>query len=298
VPRISNFNYYSKRAGGWYYWSTVTYKFNIYAPDGEVVTEWEAKGTGMSFYGGGFNEKEAWAGAAESAIENAGKLLLGSFTQIPEAIRWHRGSTIDKLTVRLDTSPLKPVMDKEKGLDTLRFENRFSLGVITTAGDNSKNFELHSKLNAVGLVFFFAWIKNEGKHTLRVRREDLTLTTDETVGIGPLPASFFAAAATTYYGRLPPVIFEPGYASLVQLGFALANMAAISSEQKEKDELAKVFQNEFSDAALLNGQEAKGLLFFAVPPDLIFKETLFLNIPIIDLDEATRYQVKIPLSLE
>jgi hypothetical protein len=52
---------------------------------------------------------------------------------------------------------------------------------------------------------------------------------------------------------------------------------------------------DFADVLLNKGLTAKGALFFAFTPGDLSTTDLFLLVPVVDLDSATRYVLKIPV---
>ena len=144
-------------------------------------------------------------------------------------------------------------------------------------------------LAAVGL-----YLKNEGTHALRVRRSDISLANLERKALGPIPCSFFAAAATPYNVRLPNVVGGTGYAAIPQSLFALVNLAVIHEEERESGSYSATFKKfEFADVLLKEGETAKGALFYAFAPGDLSTTDLFLLVPVVDLDSATRYILKV-----
>ena len=110
------------------------------------------------------------------------------------------------------------------------------------------------------------------------------------------PLLVLAAAATPYNVRLPNIVGGTGYAAIPQLVFALANLAVTSEEKRESGNYSATFKKyEFADVLLKEGDSARGAVFFAFAPGDLSTTDLFWLVPVLDLDSATRYVLKIPV---
>ena len=111
-----------------------------------------------------------------------------------------------------------------------------------------------------------------------------------------MPCTFFAAAATPYNVRLPNIIGGTGYAALPQLVFALINAGVSNQEERESGNYSATFKKyEFTDLLLKEGDTVKGVLFFGFTPRDLSTTDLFLVVPVVDLDSAIRYVLKVPV---
>ena len=73
-------------------------------------------------------------------------------------------------------------------------------------------------------------------------------------------------------------------------------MAATHEEEKESGNYSATFKKyEFTDVLLKEGDTAKGALFFGFTPGDLSTTDLFLIVPVLDLDSATRYVLKVPV---
>jgi hypothetical protein len=294
-PKINSFKFRSRMAGHWTYWADITYEIGLTHPDGSPVTSWRIRGTGEGSGGLTFDEERSWANPVELAMQDAAEQLAASFHETPEAVRWLRGMPEEGATAPMESQTWCSAQDQSSGPVAACYK-----GVVL--GQAKFNIEAdpavekaQAKLKEKGLAAVGLYLKNEGKHTLNVRRSSISLENRGRQAVGPMPCSFFAAAATPYDVRLP-VIIGTGGAALVNLVFALVNVAATHEEEKQSGNYSAIFKKyEFKDVLLKEGDTAKGALFFGFTPGDLSTTDLFLLVPVVDLDSATRYVLKVPV---
>jgi hypothetical protein len=295
-PKINSFKYYSRMAGHWTYWADITYEIALTHPDGSSVTSWRIRGTGEGSGGLTFDEERSWAKPVELAMQDAAEQLAASFHETPEAVRWLRGMPVEGATAPMESQTSCAAQDQSSGLAGVCYEGIVSAQARFNIEADPEVEKAQAKLKEKGLAAVGLYLKNEGKHTLRVRRSNISLENPERQAVGPMPCSFFAAAATPYNVRLPPIIGGTGYAALPQLVFTLINLAVIHEEERESGNYSTIFKKyEFADVLLKEGDTAKGVLFFGFTPGDLSTTDLFLLVPIVDLDSATRYVLKVPV---
>jgi len=295
-PKIKSFKFYSRMAGHRTYWADITYEIALIRPDGSRATSWHIKGTGESSGDFTFDEERSWADPVELAMQDAAAQVAASFQETPEAVRWLRGISDEGAAASMDSQTVWPAQDQSAASTRVGYQGIISAQARFNIEADSEVEKAQAKLKEKGLVAVGLYLKNEGNHALRVRRSSISFANPERKALGPMPCSFFAAVATPYNVRLPQIIGGTGYAALPQLVFALINLAVASEEERESGAHSATFKKyEFTDVLLKEGDSAKGALFYAFAPGDLSTTDLFLLVPVLDLDSATRYVLKIPV---
>jgi len=293
-PKIRFFKFYSRMAGHRTYWADIAYEISLTRPDGGQATSWHIRGTGESSGESAFDEERSWANPVEVAMQDAAAQLAVSFQEAPEAVRWLRGIPEEGATASMERQTVWPVQDPSAEFTRVGYEGVVSAQAVFNIEADPEVEKAQAKMKEKGLVSVGLYLKNEGNHALRVRRSDISLANPERKALGPIPCSFFAAAATPYNVRLPNVVGGTGYAALPQLVFVLINLAVTHEEERQLGNYSATFQKyEFADVLLKEGETAKGALFYAFTPGDLSTTDLFLLVPVVDLDSATRYVLKV-----
>jgi hypothetical protein len=293
-PRIKSFKFYSRMAGHQTYWADITYETALTHPDGGQTNTWQIRGTGENSGDQLLGEERSWANPVELAMQDAAAQLAVSFYETPEAARWLRGLPAEGATAPAERQTAWPLQDQSAESTRVGYEGIVSARAVFNIEADPEVEKAQAKMKEKGLVAVGLYVKNEGNHLLRVRRSDISLANLERKALGPIPCSFFAAAATTYNVRLPNIVGGTGYAALPQLVFALINLGFTHEEQRESGNYSASFKKyEFADVVLKEGETAKGALFYAFTPGDLSTTDLFLLVPVVDLDSATRYILKV-----
>jgi hypothetical protein len=295
-PKIKSFKFYSCRAGHWTYWADIVYEIALLRPDGSHASSWLIKGTGEGSGGSPFDEERTWANPVELAMQDAAGQLAASFRETPEAVRWFRRMSLEGASVPMESQTSCAPRDQSPAVTATCYDGIVSAQASFSIESDPEIEKAQAKLKENGLVALSLYLKNEGKHTLRIRRAEISLASSERIALGPMPCTFFAAAATPYNVRLPNIIGGTGYAALPQLVFALINAGVSNQEERESGNYSATFKKyEFTDLLLKEGDTVKGVLFFGFTPRDLSTTDLFLVVPVVDLDSAIRYVLKVPV---
>ena len=294
VPAIEEFSYYSRSAGTWHYWARIRYSFSIFSTSGERITRWEVTGTGTSAYEGVFNEKGAWAKAAETAMQDAAVQFRAGFEVIPEAVRWSRGLDTDASRFDIEVRGDRLTIDVQEQMQHCSLDDIVSIRILRRSGLESQAAELHQQMNAAGLLILSIQIQNLSSDEMRLFTSDIRLQTDRGAAVGPIPKEFFTAVATAYHGRLPVVSTGTQLGAVTNLLFALANASALVSEEAEKAGLEKNLSGELRNVTLGKSESVSGLLFFSVEPAALHAG-MELVVPVALPGRAVRYRFWLPV---
>ena len=275
----------------------VTYRFTVYAPDGERLASWTVTGEGhkMSPSYRGNNDP-----AVELAIEDAATKFMTSLDEVPEAKRWARGLAMEGATAPATAQATAPAAGRDRAAVRGVYDGVVSVTADPNAepapdrgGGETEAPKLD--LNAARVFAVNVSVANEGSHRLLVRRSDIALVAPNGREVNAIPAPLVAVLATARRPGLPNVAGGVGVAALPGLFFALANAASMSAAGKEMEAHVKTLRGqELPDATLARGQSAAGLVYF--PRAAARSRDVVLKVPVVDLDAATRYVVRLPLT--
>lgn len=295
-PKIKSFRFHSRMAGHRIYWADIIYEMTLTCPSEGETGAWCIRGMGEGIDESSFDEERAWAVPVESAMQDAAAQLADSFREIPEVVRCLRGIPMEGVTAPMESQTVCKARDLGNGSTRVGYDGVVSAEAGFNLETDPEIEKAQAKLKDKGLAAVGLSIKNEGNHRLRVRRSDISLVSLKRKALGPMPCSFFAALATTYNVRLPMVAGGTGYAALPQLIFSLVNLALTHEEKKEAGSYSETFNKcTLTDAVLKTGDVRKGALFFAFPPEAFSTTDLFLFVPVLDIDSATRYILRVPV---
>jgi hypothetical protein len=298
-PKIKSFNFYYRLAGHWDYWADITYEIDLASAGGGQRTAWCIRGTGESIADPLFDGDKSLAKPVELAMQDAASQLAVSFYETPEAMRWLRGLPEEGATAPEENQTVCSAQDQSaESMESacVGYEGIVSARAGLNIDADPEADKAQAKLKEKGLVAVYLFLRNEGKHALRVRRSSISMVKLGREALGPMPCSFFAAAATSPHVRLPNVAGGTGYAAIPQLLFSLANLAIINQEEREFEYYSAIFgKYALTDVVLKEGDTAKGALFFSFAPGFLYATNLILIVPVVDLDSATRYVLKVPL---
>jgi len=315
-PSIAQFKYLnaSRRMFGPYY-AGIDYRFTLTGADHGTIASWAVRGFGQYDIDaeartrtkdsppGPRGEGEMNAEAPRRAIESATTAFARSFDRIPELIRWQRGQSVagtdvpPERQVTQDGGPDKPSVQA-------RYPDAFTLDVqrtpipmppkqVTKASTEDVPGEVPQEAaKAPNLVAVRLVLQNESSHRLALDPADVEWDAGLKVPLEPLPPQVAAALVT----RLPfgiTVATGPGLAALPALAAALISAAELERHRHElADWSAAVTADTLVNGIAPGGEKRNGLIYFPKPRE---KDGGTLVVPVIDLDEALRYTVRVPM---
>jgi len=315
-PSIVQFKYLnaSRRMFGPYY-AEIDYRFTLTGADRSTIASWSVRGFGQydldaeartrtkASPPGPSGEGEMNAEAPRRAIESATAAFARSFDRMPELIRWRRGQSV----AGTDVPPERQVT-QDAGSDKPRVQARypgaFTLDVqrtpiptppkeVTKAATEQVPGEVPEEAaKAPNLVAVRLILQNESSHRLALDPADVEWDAGLKAPLEPLPPRVAAALIT----RLPfgiTVATGPGLAALPALFAAIISVAEL---ERHKHEFAAwsaaVSAHTLVDGTAPGGERRSGLVYFPKPRE---KDGGTLMVRVIDLDEALRYTVRVPM---
>jgi len=259
------------------WWAEVVYRFTVRSPSSEVSASWTVRGIGE--WVGSAVDGRVVADAVELAMRDAAQKLQTSFFDVPEARRWARKLPAMSVNAPADTQTML-----KEGQTVWSV---FPSVVAATA-------EVYRYPHVPSIMSAKIRVKNEGRRRLFVRPSDFFL---ELPGGGidrPAPASALAIAAAPLFRRRVTV----GMIPLPLLPFAILVAALVElpvAEELSRVEaaLARYTKESMRGVTLWEENSAEFIVHFTSVPDTATGQTL--AIPVIDLDTATRYIIRIPV---
>jgi hypothetical protein len=286
-PQIDRFDFWGLQIGGYQYWAELRYRFNLYAPDGGLITSWTAHGSG---------DGVVVANTADQAIEQAAGRFARSFDEVPEVKRWLEGRPIAGATAPAASQRTEPT--KPAGMAT---RSGIYDGIVRVEVEPEpqawRDFiaGLEDVPSGPGLTPLGLRIENTGTGRLLVRPSDITLTSDAGDTVPALPDTAVAAVLTERHARIASPPAGVGVMALPLLFVALVNAASAADEQAEFEaRSAALVDQHLRETNVAPGGAVEGLLYF--PPTTAHPNLrgLAIEIPLVDVDGATRYVVRLP----
>lgn len=283
-PSIDAFTVDSKPfiGGQQFFVAEITYRFTIYSPAGEVVASWTTRGVGER---AGFELNERIVGdAVELAMRDAAERFQTSFLEVPEARRWVHSLPLSDVNAAFLTQRM---MKEPDGLWAV-YPN-----VVAGWAGAVQNPEEPTILSVK------VRIRNEGQQRLFVRPTDCSISLSGSGVIRPALPSTLAASVMP---RLTPGLFPLPLAVLpvtqalavTNLVGALYEMAATQVEGRYFDKaFARYRSQALRDVTLWHGESVELFLHFVIAGEKVAPQRI--DVPVIDLDSATRYIMQLSL---
>ena len=264
-------------------WAVIVYRITVYSPSGPVLASWKVRGIGER---SGPRDGRLFADAVELAMRDAAEKLQMSFFNVPEARRWIR-----KLPTKGVNAPTEAQTTSKEGQTVWISFPGVAAATAEVARDPHASRVLTAKVR----------VRNEGSGRLFVRPFDFELALHSGTTAQPAPPSALVAAAASAYFRVPPLGYAPGFTFGGTQGFAigtlvsvLINLAAEKAEYRQIEAVITRFRTEaMRDITLWQGDSIEFVTNFVVSPEAGMPQTL--SVPLIDLDTATRYLIRLPV---
>jgi hypothetical protein len=288
-PKISSFAFPIRGTMGPYF-AQITYTFTLSSLDGTKLLEWSVTGEGESGKSTPMDESGPFRLAAEKAMEKADLRFTRSFEEVPEVKRFLTGMSADNATA--DAKTQKTFAD---AMHAKTVKGTYD-GVVTVEAS-------HVKPNDGSQPAFLKetriTILNEGDHRIVFYPSDVRLVYEDGQTMPPIRGCVVSAAMTTRHWKFPQIYIYPGVgvASLPLFFTSMANAAIVARERQERTSHLRTYQaEELTDMALEDKDASTGLLFFYSP--VAGEITSEIIVPVVDVDAATRYVVRLPIKLE
>jgi hypothetical protein len=282
----------------WFLWGRLTYRFTVTSPSGAPITAWNVTGTAEQL---GDAQTETlppvMARLLTRCIQDAGIRFMRGFYDVPEAERWARNLNVDEV----DSPRQAQVIDSPGDGAAL---TRSVIGLLPGVAKAEVRPRAETRL------VLEIRVENQGAHPLLLSPAGMALVLPSSEPQRPVPVYAYAASQlqreATTSGRLPYIpppaaVVQPSMFAAYHLIFALAALASMEVEKKTKAafdaQLEKFRGNELREQRLSAGAATTGDVHFVVPERAVPAGQPQLVVPIVDLETATRYEMRLPLRL-
>ena len=263
-------------------WAQIVYRFTVHSPSAEGLISWNVRGVGEGF--GQTVNARVVADTVALAMRDAAQKLQTSFFDVPEARRWARNLPALNVNAAVDAQT------------TLR-EGQLVWSVFPEVAAATAQVDRYAY--APSIMSAKIRVRNDGRRRLFVRPSDFSLELPGGRIDPPAPASAFViAAAPLFARRVGPwpwigVGPTPLTLPLWVLLLVLIELPAADELSRAGDALARYTTENMRAVTLWEGNSAEFIVHFTTLPDTATVWTL--AVPVIDLDTASRYVIRIPM---
>jgi hypothetical protein len=266
-------------------WTKLVYRFTLYNRDGQILTSWNT--VGWSFP----NQKTSptMSLMVSESIEQATKKFIESFEQVPEVNRCISGQSLDGVTA---PEEMQDLISVKLGDDAITSAYN---GIVTAKIQSDLVFSVPSFPSShkfgkgrIGVIAPRLFLKNEGNNTLYLDPLNISwlpVTGREISPISPAPL-------TNSLAPKAELDYDFDWTALLSLAINIA----IENENEKKEVLYRTYfgQNLLGENYIAGNSTLTGTLYFPVKKNEILSGEL--RIPVIDLDTATRYIIRFPIT--
>lgn len=311
-PAIVSLDYLNASGRTWGpYYTEIVYRFALYDGAGTRLADWRVSGFGIydmnlkptdpggaeavSVLRGG---ETAWMSEApRRAVEAATANFVAGFERVPELIRLARSQPLAGADVPAARQSIRDTAPASPGVEA-SYPGAFALQVERAVVPRPPKEAVRDEPPAPYLLPVRLTLQNRGAHRLAVDPADAQWLPDATPGgspppVYPLPAPVVPAMIAGRPFGMVVGVMSPGVGMLPALFAAL--VSAVENERQKKDLAAwsaAIDRDIFGAGAVPAGASRGGVIYFLRPPGLAGGT---LVIPVIDLDDALRYTVRVPL---
>lgn len=306
-PSIVKLDYVNASARLWGpFYAEITYRFSLADAAGAPLATWRVRGIGQ--YDPATSKQEppprgetaVLVEAPRLAINAAAAEFVRSFERVPELIRLTRALPLAGANVPAERQTMRDTAPASPGVEAA-YAGAFTLQVERAAlprrpAEPTREVPQEAYLLPVRLT-----LHNRGAHRLALYPADAEwLPAGQAEGVqtpvSPLPAQVVSAFLAGRPFGLMVGVMSPGTGMLPGLFAAIINLAEIERQKKDFAAWRAAVDRELLDAGVAApGASRGGVIYFPRPPK---RDGGTLLVPIIDLDEALRYTVRVPLPVK
>ena len=301
APSIERFDYLNASGRQWGpYYSEIVYGFVLYNSAGARIAEWRVTGFGEFDMNREAKERRTdfprgvtaiLSEAPRRAVENGTVGFVAGFERLPELMRLVRNLPMAGANA---PSTVQGTHTVASGMEA-EYPGVLALQVELAVTPTPPRDLLKDSPETSNLLPIRLRLRNVGTHRLAITPSDAQWlphgTTPEP--ISPLPGHVASALLTGRPFGMTIGVMSPGVGMLPAL---FAAMFSAAENERQKQELAAwtaAIENGLLGASIAAaGEERGGILYFPRPPKA---EGGMIVIPIVDLDDAVRYTVQVPL---
>lgn len=306
-PSIVELNYLNASGRMWGpYYSEIVYRFALFDTTGTQVADWRVRGFGQydmnreaSEPGSALRRGEtAWMSEApRRAVEAAAANFVAGFERVPELIRLTRNLPFAGANAPVALQAIRHTAPARPGVEA-SYPGAFTLHLERTSVPQLPKELVKDESQVTYLLPVRLTLENRGTHRLALDPADAQWLPDEIAKgspkpISPLPAPVVPALIAGRPFGMVVGVMSPGVGMLPALFAALVSAAENERQKKDLAAWTAAISRELLDAGIAAaGATRGGVIYFARPPQL---DGGTVVIPVIDLDDAVRYTVRVPL---
>ena len=311
-PAIVRLDYLNASGRTWGpYYTEIVYRFALYDGAGVRLADWQVSGFGVydmnlkpsdpggaeavSVLRGG---ETAWMSEApRRAVEAATANFVLGFERVPELIRLARNQPLagaDVPAARQSTRETAPALP---GIEA-SYTGAFALQVERAVVPQPPKELVKDEPPAPYLLPVRLTLRNQGAHRFALDPADAQWLPDGTpegspTTVYPLPAPVVSALIAGRPFGMVVGVMSPGVGMLPALFAALVSAAENERQKKDLAAWSAAINRDLLGAGVVPaGASRGGVIYFPRPPKL---DGGTLVITVIDLDDALRYTVRVPL---
>jgi hypothetical protein len=306
-PSIVELNYLNASGRTWGpYYSEIVYRFSLFDTTGAQVADWRVRGFGQFDMNREAGERRpdfprgevAWMSEApRRAVEAAAANFVASFERVPELVRLTRNlpfagaNAPAALQVIRNTAPARPGLEAS-------YPSVFTLHVERASAPQLPKELLKDESQVSYLLPVRLTLENRGTHRLAIDPAEAQWLPEETTKgsskpISPLPAPVVPAFIAGRPLGVVVGVMSPGVGMLPALFAAFVSAAEHERQKKDLAAWSAAINRELLDAGITAaGASRGGVIYFARPPQ---RDGGTIVIPVVDLDDAVRYTVRVRL---
>jgi len=284
-------------------WVEIIYLFKLFNPDGKEVASWKTAGWGKYQY----RTPHPLQAPVNEAMNNAAIKFANSFDRVPEVKRCINGLSLENITI---TPEIQETVMSPQDVDST-----FTSGYMGKVSARIKHEFVHKLpqsnkykvIDTIGVDAFDVFLINEGQNRLYVDPVNISwipIAQKEVYPISRGALSGFYVDWKDYVLWIPPTEDEPEIHDEIDLVFHIVGNFLFNSpdpiQMKRKAEYLlrrTYFNREVLPESILNSHTSiAGRIYFPTLRDGPVSGVL--EIPVIDLDTATRYIIRFEIPID
>lgn len=303
-PSIVKFDYVNASARGWGpFFAEITYSFSLADAAGAPLASWRVRGIGR--YDPSVDKQEPLPRSETAMLAEAPRLAINaaaiefvhSFERVPELIRLSRDMPLAGANVPAERQTTREGAPAGAGVEAA-YAGAFELQVQRAVLPRPPPEIVTEVPQEPYLLPVRLTLHNRSAHRLALYPADAEwLPAGQAAGaqqpLSPLPGPVVSAFLAGQPFGLMVGVMSPGTGMLPGLFAAIVNLAELSRQKKEFTAWSAAIDRELLAAGVTAPAASRsGLVFFPRPSRL---DGGSLLIQVIDLDDALRYSVRVPL---
>ena len=295
-PKEVQVGYFDASGRGWGpIYSRVSYRFSFSDVAGASIADWRVRGFAQY---DSWNEREPrgefqrYAEAPRRAIGVSVANFIRGFERIPELVRWSRNLPVTESNAPASGQMTRENVGDDGGIE-VRYPSVLTLQVRRAPLPKPPADLVKEEVAAPALLALRLTLRNESPRRLSLDPGEVEWVAAGANTLEPLPAPIVSAHLSGRPFGMAVGVMSPGVGMLPALFAALATVSSGAEHQQRLAAWTAATEREIlKDDVTLPGATRGGLIYLAQPPNRQGGE---LVVRVIDLDDAVRYSLRVPL---